>query len=126
MGMIKGMAKIPGLSPRVREVAILVVGAHTKAAYEVYAHQQLSGLPPDDFDSIDQGKCPPSFDEEQRVVLKMANGLFAAGPLSAEIWEEGTKVLGISGATAVVQYVAFYKYIATILNGFDVQVPKES
>ena len=121
--MAKALAKIPGLSPNNREIAILVIGAHTKAAYEVYAHERLSGFDRADLDMIDGCKCPPGFNEEEHVVFRMANGLCAPGPLDAEIWEEATKTLGVSGATAIVQYVAFYKYVATILNGFDVQIP---
>ena len=117
------MAKIPGLSPSTREVAVVVVGAHTKAAYEVYAHERLSGLPREDLDLINDGQCPRSFNSEEQTVFKMANELFNPGPLSAGTWEEATTVLGVSGATAVVQYGGFYKYIATILHGFDVQIP---
>ena len=117
------MAKIPGLSAHGREVAILVVGAHTKAAYEVTAHEALSGFPRSELDQIDKGICPPTMDEECKIVFKVANELFQPGPLSSSTWDEAVSVLGISGSTAVVQYVAFYKYIATILNGFDAQVP---
>ena len=126
LGFAKALKKIPGLPHRSREVAILVVGAHTKAAYEVEAHEKLSGIPRSDLDKISNGICPDSFSEEEKMVFKVANELFLPGPLMQRTWDEAVKVFGISGTTAVVQYVAFYKYIATILNGFDVQVPKDS
>ena len=36
--LTKAMAFNPSLPPGVREIAILVTGAHFKAAYELYAH----------------------------------------------------------------------------------------
>lgn len=117
------MRQIPGLSPSGREIAILVVGSHTQAAYEIAAHEKLSGLPRADLDEIANGVCPSSLDDEGKTVFKLANELFKPGPLSDETWNEATRVLGVSGTTAVVQYVGFYKYVATILNGFDVKVP---
>ena len=121
--MAKALAKIPGLPHKAREVATLVVGAHTHAAYEVTAHSKLSGIPKSELNDVHNSVCPDSFNAEEKATFKMANELFKLGPVSTSTWNETVEVLGVSGATAVVQYVAFYKYVATILNGFDAQVP---
>ena len=119
------MAKLPGLSPSTREVAILVVAAHTKAAYQESAHQQLSGFSKGELEDIERGVCPAEFDEEKKVVFACATELVEKpGPLAQETWQETVDVVGLQGTIAVVHYVGFYQYVATILNGFDAQVPK--
>lgn len=100
------------------------MGAHTHAAYEQYAHQRLSGFPQAVLDDIESGKCPETLDEEGKVVFEMATKLFEAGPLPASLWGKAVATLGVQGSTAVVHYVGYYKYIATILNGFDAQIPE--
>lgn len=118
------MAKIPGLSPSSREVAILVVGAHTKAVYEETAHKQVSGFSKSELDDIERGVCPAEFDDEKKVVFACATELVERpGPLSQETWQRTVDVVGVQGTTAVVHFVGFYKYVSTILNGFDAQVP---
>jgi hypothetical protein len=63
-------------------------------------------------------------DEKCKIAFKMATALCKPGVLDGGIWKEGVEVLGKQAAMAVVHYVGFYKYVATILNGFDAKVPK--
>lgn len=127
LDMTKGLAQMPGLPPLAREVAILVTGNHEQAAYEVYAHSAVSRLPPSDLDEIKRGTCPAHLDEGCKVAFKVATELCEKpGPLGADIWNDAADTFGSTGATALVHYVGFYKYVATILNGFDAQVPASS
>lgn len=100
------------------------MGAHTKAAYEVKAHETLSGFARSDLEEIDRGICPANMTDEGKIVFKVATELFNPGPLPEATWNEAVEVLGIQGVTAVVQYVGFYRYVSTILNGFDAKVPE--
>ena len=119
------MAKLPGLSRSTREVAILAVGAHTKAAYEENAHKKLSSFSKSELEDSEKGVCSADFDEEKKVVFACATELVEKpGPLSQETWQRTMDVIGVQGTTAVVHYVGFYKYVATILKGFDTQVPE--
>jgi hypothetical protein len=124
--MTKALASIPGLPPLAREVAILVTATHTNAAYEFYAHAKLSGLSPIHLSQISEGNCPEGFDTECKTAFKIATELCKPGPLGEKMWKEAVDTFGVSGATALVHYVGFYKYVAIILNGFDAQVPAES
>jgi len=125
LGMTQSLAKIPGLSLLAREVAILVTGFHEQAAFEIYAHSAVSGLPKSDLNQISKGLCPDHLGRDCKIAFKMATELCnRPGPLTVSTWNEAVDVLSVSGATAVVQYVGFYKYVATILNGFDSQVPE--
>lgn len=124
LAFIEAIDELPGLSARGREIASVVVGAHTSAAYELYAQRELSTLTSQQIDAVHRFECPPEFDQESRVIFRLANQLFLPGPLNESIWREAKSVLSIDGATAVVHYVGFYKYIATILNGFDAKAPE--
>lgn len=85
----------------------------------------LSGFSKSELDDIEKGVCPADFDEEKKVVFACATELVGRpGPLSQETWQRTVDVIGVQGTTAVVHYVGFYKYVSTILNGFDAQVPE--
>jgi len=122
--MTKALAQMPGLPQLAREVAILVTGHHEAAAYEVYAHSAVSRLSEADLDELKRGTCPAHLSKECHVAFKVATELCETpGPLDAGIWKEAINMFGMIGATTLVHYVGFYKYVATILNGFDAKVP---
>ena len=107
-----------------REVAILVVGAHTKAVYEQGAHRLISKLPQRDIEEINRGICPESFSREQRTAFQTATELMKPGPLAQSAWDEAFSVFGREGTMGIVHLVGFYKYVSTILNGFDAKWPQ--
>jgi 4-carboxymuconolactone decarboxylase len=121
--------KIPGLTPKNREIVILVVGAKFQAAYEIYAHKVLAlkyGVTHEEIDSLLRLECPSTFNSEERAVFEATRELVAKpGPLSDEKYAALVSAITKDGATAVLQYTAFYCYVATVLNGFDVQIPDE-
>lgn len=122
--MTKSLAEITELPPLAREVAILVTGNHEAAAYEVYAHSALSRLRDDDLKAIAGGRCPGHLDEKCHAAFNLATELCKPGRLSDEAWENAVARLGKTAAVAAVHYIGFYKYVATILNGFDAKVPE--
>ena len=126
VGFAKALLAVPELSPRAREVAINVVGAHTKATYEQSAHIRVAlqmGFSQAQVDKIASGVCPEDLSDDEKIAFEVATELFKPGPLHEDVWQRSVEVLGKSGAMVLVQYIGFYRYIATILNGFDVQVP---
>lgn len=127
LGMAVKLQDIPGLSLKNREIVILVVGAKYQADYELYAHKVLAlkhGITEAEIESILHTECPRSFSTEERTVYDATCELVSKpGPLSEEKWRNLVAAITKDGATAVVQYAAFYSYVATILNGFDCRVP---
>lgn len=124
--MTKSLAEITELPPLAREVAILVTGNHEAAAYEVYAHSAVSRLSSEDLKTIADGRCPEHLDKKCHAAFDLATELCKPGRLSDEAWGNAVGSLGKTAAVAVVHYVGFYKYVATILNGFDAKVPEGS
>jgi hypothetical protein len=124
--MTKSLGEVKSLPPLAREVAILVTAGHEQAAYAIYAHKAASKLGENDLQQILGGSCPPHLDAACQVSFRVAKELSESpGPLKLEVWEGAVKVLGLEAAKAVVHYVGFYKYISTILNGFDAKLPDQ-
>ncbi|KIW53591.1 hypothetical protein PV05_09148 [Exophiala xenobiotica] len=128
VGIGKTLLAVSGLSARAREVAINVVGAHTKAAYEHAAHARVAltlGFSKAQLDEIESGVCPADLGDDEMIAFDVATELLERpGPLREDVWQRAVGVLGKNGAMVLVQYIGWYRYIATILNGFDVQVPE--
>lgn len=128
IGFATSLLAVPGLSPRAREVAINVVGAHTKAAYETSAHQGAAkrlGFSAVQLEEIYRGTCPSNLAEDEKIAFEVATELLeVAGPLRQDLWDRAVEVLGKGGSMVLIQYVGLYQYVSTILNGFDAQVPE--
>ncbi|CRG89207.1 hypothetical protein PISL3812_06243 [Talaromyces islandicus] len=127
LGMAKAVSQLVGLSPKHREIAVLVTGARFKAAYELYGHRLLAldrGIAEEEFNAILHGECPATFTSDEKAVYVLADDLVnQPGPLSQEKWDAVANPIGKDTAVGLVQVVAFYSYVSTILNGFDCKVP---
>lgn len=127
--MAKAVSQLPELAPKHREIATLVTGAKSKAAYELYGHRILAldrGISEEEFETILRGECPATFTDDDKAVYALADDLVnKAGPLSQEKWDAVATPIGKDTAAGLVQVVAFYSYVSTILNGFDCKVPDE-
>ena len=125
--MAVSLQNIAGLSFKNREIIILVVGAKYQADYELYAHKVIAlkhGVTQAEIDMILQMRCPSTFSVQEQIIYNTASELVSQpGPLSDERWMEVVGAITKDGATALVQYAAFYSYVATILNGFDCKIP---
>ena len=122
---------LPALSDRVRAIVSLTVAVHEDAEFEVYARKRIAtfhGLLTDsEIERVVDGNCPESFQNAARVAHEVAKELsISRGPLSQPLWDDAVDQLGTDGALSLVHHVGFHKYLATVLNGFDAQVPAES
>lgn len=126
-GLQKALSKTisqSGLPRHVQEIASLVVGSRTQAAYEIYAHSQSSGFPQEYLDDIRDGYCPRDIDAAGRMAFEIATELGRPGSLSESTWQKSVDILGIEGTAALIQCVGLYTFLSTISNGFDVQLPR--
>ncbi|KAK4628816.1 hypothetical protein CLAFUW4_08223 [Fulvia fulva] len=121
------LSALPGLTPRTREIISLVVAAYDNCAFQIYVHGRLAqaqGLTRNELDSLRAGLYAQSFSEEDKAAYRVARELCAgSGPLPERVWRESVGVLGREGVLAAVHLTAFERYVATILRGFDAQVP---
>jgi 4-carboxymuconolactone decarboxylase len=114
------------LSPRQREIAILVVGAHWKADFEFWAHAQeaaRAGVPDDAIAAIRAGRTPELADAGEAVVHAIVGELLATGGIADERYAAGTAHLGEQGLVDLVLLVGYYCTVSMTLNAFRVALP---
>ena len=119
---------IPGTSlPKpVREIAILVTGAHFRSAYEIYAHvlvAEARGLPDDKIATIAAGQRPSDLTREEAVAYDVAATLVAGGLLPELTYRQAVGLFGEDGTAELINLVGLYCAVSVTLNGFDVPVP---
>lgn len=112
---------------RLRELAILVVGAHWKAEYEWYAHAgiaQAQGLSPEVIEAIGTGREPPFDADADRVVFRFVHELLNAGRVSDTTYAPLRDLLGDKATVELTGLVGYYTLLALQLNTFQVKPPE--
>lgn len=125
--LLQSLAQLPGLSKPAREVAILVTGHAWQAEYETYAHERVAEgmLSREQIDAVKVGMKPEGLPEDCDVAFDVTQELCKVGKgrLGDQHWERAERVLGKTGALALVHFVGFYSYTAVLINGCDVTLP---
>jgi alkylhydroperoxidase family enzyme len=127
--LTKALSIAPGLPRPVREVAILVTGAHFRAAYELYAHviaAESRGLSDAKLATIVAGQRPPDLTEDEASAYDVAAALNHGGVLPELTWRCAVQRFGQHGAAELVYLVGLYALVSMTLNGFDVPVPEDA
>lgn len=122
----KALSTKPSLPAAVREVAILVTGAHFRSAYELYAHVIVAehrGLSDDKLATIVAGQRPVDLTREEAVAYDVAAALVGGGALPALTYNAAVGLFGQHGAAELMQLVGLYCLVSVTLNAFDVPVP---
>jgi 4-carboxymuconolactone decarboxylase len=90
--LTKALSSQSSLPDSARQVAILVTGAHFRAAYEIYAHvpmAQRDGLPDAKLTTIVAGQRPPDLTRDEAVAYDIAAALTSGGVLPELLWRAG-------------------------------------
>ena len=114
------------LDKRVREVAILTVGAAFGARFELYAHEIMAeavGLSPDMVASLAAGGHPPGLSEPENIAHHIARVLVSGHIVPSSTYKRAVQLLGQHGTAELFFLVSGYCLIAVILNGFDMPAP---
>jgi alkylhydroperoxidase family enzyme len=127
--LVKALSASPSLPRPVREVAILVTGAHFKAAYEIYAHvliAELRGIPDEKIATITAGQRPTDLTREEAIAYDMASALVSGGVLPGLIYQQSVAQFGLDGTAELISLVGLYCMVSVTLNGYDVPIPEGS
>jgi 4-carboxymuconolactone decarboxylase len=112
-----------------RQVVILVVGSHYKAAYELYAHSAVGrsdGISDEQLATIATGNRPSDLSGEAELAYDVASALVGGGILPTLAYERAREVFGPRGIAEIIYLVGYYCLVSVTLNGFDVPVPTDS
>jgi 4-carboxymuconolactone decarboxylase len=114
------------LDKRVREVAILTVGAAFGARFELYAHEIMAetiGISPGIIASLAAGNPTCGLTEQEAIAHTIAVVLVAGHVVPDSTYKHAVQLLGQDAVAELFFLIGGYSFIATILNGFDVPAP---
>ena len=115
------------LSKRVREVVILSVGAVWKSDYELYAHMAVGrsvGLSQEAVRTLANGGLPADLSEDEQIAQRYTIQLCREHRVSAELYAAAEAAFGKQGLVDMAVLIGIYHLVCTLLNGFEVPVPK--
>jgi 4-carboxymuconolactone decarboxylase len=126
--LTKAMTMEATLPDDVRQIAILVTGAHFDAAYEIYAHIAVAEV-----DKIDDttlatlisGSRPDGLTKEQGIGYDVAFALVNGGVLPEPVYRLAVSSFGQHGANELIYLVGLYALVSMTLNGFNVPLPEK-
>ncbi len=124
--LTKAVNAMDSLPANVKEIVILVVGGHYRAAYEIYAHvavAEKAGMPLPRISALVSNIKPEGLTDPESAAFDMAFILCQGGPVPEPTWRLAVKAFGDKGAAQIVFLVGVYAFVATTLNGFDVAAP---
>jgi 4-carboxymuconolactone decarboxylase len=127
--LVKAIATEPSLPAAVREVAILVTGAHFRSGYELYAHVIVAegrGLSDEKLETIVAGQRPSDLTREEGIAYDMAAALVSGGTLPELTWRSAVRRFGEAGAAELSYLIGLYCMVSVTLNTFDVPVPESA
>lgn len=116
-----------GLSPLVREVAILAVAAHRRSPFEWWAHEPIgrrAGLTDAQIAALHAGEATAFDDETATATYAFSQALIAGGRPDDATFDAARRALGLDGVMELVTLVGYYTLLAQLMETFDVGVPR--
>ena len=126
--LVLALGDNPILPKPIREIGILVTGAHFHSAYELYAHilvAKLRGLSDAKVRTISSGNRPADLTDEEGLAYDFAWTLVNGGIVPEILYEEMEAAFGKDGTAEFIYLVGLYCMVSTTLNGFKVPLPAD-
>jgi alkylhydroperoxidase family enzyme len=117
-----------GLDDRCREIAILVVAAHWRSAFEWYAHEAVAraaGLTDAELTAI-LDSDHETLTEREAVDARTAAALAAQGDLDDAEYRAAAAALGEDGLFELLTLVGYYATLALQLRVFRIPAPEQT
>lgn len=127
--VVQSVAVAPTLPRNLREIAILVTGAHFRSAYEIYAHVIVAenrGLDDAKIATIISGERPGNLTPDEAIAYDVASALVNGHVLPDLTYRHAADALGETSVWELIYLVGAYCMVSVTLNGFDVQVPDQT
>ena len=116
-------SRLTSLSPELREVVILTVGAIWKADYELYAHQAVArrvGIDVDDIELVSSGRPPGELGPEGVLAQRFVLAIMKDHRVSDELYSEASRLFGAKTLIEIMHLAGIYSTICALLNAFSV------
>lgn len=120
---IAAVTALKRLPEPAKQVAILVVGARYRAAYELYAHAAAAaseGMDAAKVATVAAGERPIDLSPDEAAAYDVASALLAGGVLPGATYRAARDRFGQGGLNELVFWVGLYAQVSITLNAFDV------
>ena len=114
------------LTPRIREMAILVVAQAWDSGYEQASHELIgrdAGLTEPELDALREGEDPKFADQQESAAYSAVRALTGPGDLADEEYAAAIAALGEEGLVELSTLVGYYATLALQLRIFRVPAP---
>jgi 4-carboxymuconolactone decarboxylase len=115
-----------GLTARVREIGILLVGSVLKSKYEWWAHERVAralGFTDDELDQLSRGTFQTS-DPVEQAAADLCSALLAGGPVAGDEYARYADLLGVEAIIELTTLVGYYRTLAQLMTVFDTGIPE--
>ena len=117
------------LDPKLRELAILRVGALTGSDYEIHHHRRIGGqvgLAKAQIDAAaTAGADSPTLDASQRLVLALTEAVIGQVKAPDALFDQALEALGPEALAELVLTIGYYRMVAGFLLNFGVEVESQ-
>lgn len=114
------------LTPRLRQVIILAVGAVWHADYELYAHAAVArqfGLSATTIDALTAGRPSEELSEAEMIAQRFAQQLSAEHQVQETLYSDAERTLGRRAVADMIFLIGIYHTVCALLCGFAVPAP---
>lgn len=114
------------LSPSVREVVIIMLGAVYGADYELYAHKTVGravGLAEDHIAALCDGEIPEGLGAPEKLAARLTHAMATRHHIDDELYQEAESAFGAKGLFDIVAVMGVYHTVCTMLTLFEVPAP---
>lgn len=113
------------LDPRLRELAILRVGALSRAGYEVHQHRRVAasvGLGPQEIAAALQERDEHCLDAFQRELLQFVDAVVWQVKAPRHLYDAVATKLGAAGICELLHTIGFYMLVSRFLENLEVDI----
>ncbi len=121
---IAAVTALKRLPESAKQIAILVTGAHYRAAYELYAHAATAaseGMDAATIATICAGQRPIGLSPEDATAYDVTSALVVGGVLPGALYKAALEIFGQGALNELVLWVSLYAQVSITLNAFDVR-----
>lgn len=108
-----------------RELAIVRVGHHYKAPYEIHHHERIGrfvGVTDAQLAACRPGADRAALTAEEKLILELTDAIVTRHTLDAAERDQALTILDANGLADFVLTVGFYQAVCNFLNVFDVAI----
>ena len=117
------------LTPQVRQVVVLAVGAVWQSAYELYAHSAVGrsvGLPDQVVRALAAGQMPGELSAAEQAAWRFTHQLTTQLHVEQPVYDQAHAVFGAQGITDMLFLIGAYQTVCGMLNAFEIPAPEIS